>query len=145
MSSQKSSQLAFHFHHGKLKKALQGEVFHHLPGLKFMTISSVLTMVNDNEQVLDRTRSLKKGVMAASLDVSFCLLMMLSSSVYIKCNSESRPQMYVPHRKFGHMFTASHDSEELSFLRQKFNRKFFKELLEKSRTKLGYETDRQVG
>ena len=53
--------------------------------------------------------------------------------------------MYEPRREFGHMFTASHDSEELSFLRQKFDLKFFKELLEKSRTKLGYETERQVG
>ena len=46
----------------------------------------MLTIADDNGQVLDRTRSLKKGVMAASLD----------------------------------------------------------ELLEKSRTKLGYETDRQL-
>ena len=68
----------------------------------------MLTIIDENKKVLDRTRSLKKGVMAASLDVSFSLL-------------PPDEQMYEPHCIFGHMFTASHDSEELSFLRQKFD------------------------
>ena len=62
----------------------------------------MLTIIDENKKVLDRTRSLKKGVMAASLDVSFSLL-------------PHDEQMYEPLPRFGHMFTASHDSEELSF------------------------------
>ena len=80
-------------------------------------------MIPKNGQVLDRTRSLKKGVMAATLDVS------LTDIIAIK-----------------------HRNQELFKLCQHGIQFFFikiflvvQELLEKSRTKLGYEMDRQVG